>query len=99
MSPKRITVSTAGISKMIKKLADDNVKFNLAISLHAASDEKRDSLMPINKRINIEILSDAINYFYEKTGTRITYEYILFKNIYIHYIIWIVIVPMMILIL
>jgi len=81
MSPKRITVSTAGISKMIKKLADDNVKFNLAISLHAASDEKRDSLMPINKRINIEILSDAINYFYEKTGTRITYEYILFNGI------------------
>ena len=81
MSPKRITVSTSGISKMIKKLADDNVKFNLAISLHSANDIKRSKLMPINIRINLENLKESIIYFQNKTGTRITYEYILFKNI------------------
>jgi 23S rRNA (adenine2503-C2)-methyltransferase len=80
MSPKRITVSTAGISKMIMKLADDNVKFNLAISLHAANDEKRSYIMPINEQNSIQSLKQAIRYFYEKTGSRITYEYIIFKN-------------------
>lgn len=81
MSPKRITVSTAGISKMIKKLGDDGAKFNLAISLHSASDSKRDILMPINKKINLEELRDSIRYFYDKTGSRVTYEYILFKDL------------------
>lgn len=80
MSPQRITVSTAGIAKMIKKLADDNVKFNLALSLHAANDEKRNRIMPINEHNNIEALQEAIKYFYDKTGTRITYEYIVFNN-------------------
>ena len=81
MSPKRITVSTAGIAKMIKKLADDDVRFNLAISLHTSDDKKREEIMPINKSINLEELKDSIKYFFEKTGTRITYEYILFKDI------------------
>lgn len=81
MSPKRITVSTAGISKMIKKLADDSVKFNLAISLHSALDSKREVLMPINKNINLKELQSSARYFYDKTGTRITYEYILFKDL------------------
>ena len=81
MSPKRITVSTAGISKMIKKLGDDEVRFNLAISLHSASDSKRDILMPINQKINLEELRDAVRYFYDKTGSRVTYEYILFKDL------------------
>lgn len=81
ISPKRITVSTAGISKMIRKLADDEVKFNLAISLHTANDYKRDELMPINKSIPLLDLKDAIKYFYEKTGIRVTYEYILFKEL------------------
>ena len=81
MSPKRITVSTAGIAKMIKKLADDEVRFNLAISLHSSDDKKREEIMPINKSINLEELKEAIKYFFEKTGTRITYEYILFKDI------------------
>lgn len=81
MSPKRITVSTAGIAKMIKKLADDNVRFNLAISLHTSDDKKREEIMPINKSINLEELKESIKYFFEKTGTRITYEYILFKDI------------------
>ena len=81
MSPKRITVSTAGIAKMIKKLGDDGVRFNLAISLHSASDSKRDIIMPINKKINLEELRESVRYFYDKTGGRVTYEYILFKDL------------------
>ena len=81
MSPKRITVSTAGIAKMIKKLGDDGARFNLAISLHSASDSKRDIIMPINKKINLEELRESVRYFYDKTGSRVTYEYILFKDI------------------
>lgn len=80
MSPKRITVSTAGIAKLIKKLGDDEVKFNLALSLHAANDKKRDYIMPINQQNSLEALKEAIVYFYEKTQTRITYEYIIFKD-------------------
>ena len=81
MSPQRITVSTAGIAKMIKKLADDKIKFNLAISLHSANDIIRNGLMPINEKINLHELKESIKYFYEKTNIRVTYEYILFKNI------------------
>lgn len=80
MSPKRITVSTAGIAKMIKKLGDDEVKFNLALSLHAANDKKRNKIMPINEQNNLDVLKEALIYFYEKTQTRVTYEYIIFKD-------------------
>ena len=80
MSPKRITVSTAGISKMIKKLADDEVRFNLALSLHAANDEKRDKIMPINESNKLDVLAEALQYFYQKTKNRITLEYIVFNN-------------------
>ncbi len=80
MSPQRITVSTAGIAKMIHKLGDDMVKFNLALSLHAANDEKRNRIMPINEQNSLEALAEALKHFYEKTGTRITYEYIIFKD-------------------
>jgi len=80
ISPRRITVSTAGIAKMIKKLGDDEVPFNLALSLHAANDAKRDKIMPINEQNSLESLAEALKYFYEKTGTRVTYEYIIFKN-------------------
>lgn len=80
MSPKRITVSTAGIAKMIKKLGDDQVKFNLALSLHAATDEKRSQIMPINEQNSLAALSEALVYFHEKTGSRITFEYIIFKD-------------------
>lgn len=80
MSPKRITVSTAGIAKMIKKLGDDEVKFNLALSLHAANDKKRDTIMPINESNTLEVLADALKYFYSKTNTRVTFEYIVFHN-------------------
>ena len=81
ISAKRITVSTAGISKMITKLADDNVKFHLAISLHSAQNNTREELMPINRAIPLEKLQDSIRYFHDKTGSRITYEYILLNNI------------------
>jgi 23S rRNA (adenine2503-C2)-methyltransferase len=80
ISPRRITVSTAGISKMIKKLGDDEVKFNLALSLHAANDEKRNKLMEINESNNLESLREALIYFHEKTASRVTFEYIIFKD-------------------
>lgn len=80
MSPQRITVSTAGIAKMIKKLGDDEVKFNLALSLHAANDEKRNRIMPINEQNALDALAEALNYFYDKTGTRVTFEFIVFRD-------------------
>lgn len=80
MSPKRITVSTAGIAKMIKKLGDDEVKFNLALSLHAANDKKRSQIMEINDSNNLDALAEALTYFHSKTGTRVTFEYIIFKD-------------------
>ena len=80
MSPKRITVSTAGVSKAIRQLGDDKVKFKLALSLHAANDLKRHEIMPINDTNNIKSLVDALNYFYKETKNEITFEYILFKN-------------------
>lgn len=80
MAAKRITVSTAGIAKMIKKLGDDQVRFNLALSLHAANDQKRNQIMPINESNTLAALAEALNYFYKKTGNRITLEYIVFYN-------------------
>jgi 23S rRNA (adenine2503-C2)-methyltransferase len=80
MSPKRITVSTAGIAKMIIKLADDQVKFNLALSLHASNDVKRNQIMPINETNTLKVLKEALLYFYQKTGNQITFEYIVFDN-------------------
>ncbi len=80
MSPKRITISTAGIAKMIMQLGDDEVKFNLALSLHAATDAKRSEIMPINDTNSLAALSEALVYFHEKTGTRVTFEYIIFKD-------------------
>jgi len=80
MSAKRITVSTAGIAKMIRQLGDDEVRFNLALSLHAADDTKRNEIMPINEQNNLETLMAALEYFYLKTGNEITYEYIAFNQ-------------------
>lgn len=80
MSPKRITVSTAGIAKQIRKLGDDKVRFKLALSLHAANDKKRNDIMPINETNDLKSLIDALNYFYKQTGNEITFEYILFRN-------------------
>ncbi len=80
MAQKRITVSTSGISRGIMRLADENMNFNLALSLHAATDEKRDQIMDINKSNNLESLVEALNYFHEKTGSKVTFEYILFDR-------------------
>ncbi len=80
MSPRRITVSTAGIAKQIRQLADDNTRVNLALSLHAPIDEKRNEIMPINEANNLEVLMDSLEYFYQKTGNRLSYEYIAFHN-------------------
>lgn len=80
MSPKRITVSTAGVAKMIKQLGDDGVRFNLALSLHAATDEKRNRIMAINETNNIKALIEALNYFYNKTKNDITLEYVLLQG-------------------
>ncbi len=80
MSPRRITVSTAGVAKMIRQLGDDGVRFKLALSLHASTDAKRNEIMPINESNNLKALIEALNYFYQKTGNEITFEYILFKG-------------------
>jgi len=80
MAAKRITVSTAGIAKMIKKLGDDEVRFNLALSLHAANDEKRNQIMPINEQNSLQALADSLKYYYAKTKSPVTFEYIVFHN-------------------
>ena len=80
MSPKRITISTAGIAKMIRKLAEDESKVNLALSLHAADDAKRNEIMPINEQNNLQELMAALDYYYGKTKNRISYEYIAFEG-------------------
>src|SRR5690606_16291599 len=80
MAPRRITVSTAGIAKMIKKLGDDQVKFKLALSLHAANDEKRSQIMPINDSNTLPVLAEALQYYYKKARNRITFEYIVFND-------------------
>jgi 23S rRNA (adenine2503-C2)-methyltransferase len=80
MASDRITVSTAGIAKMIRKLGDDEVKFNLALSLHAANDEKRSKIMPINESNTLDVLGEALAYYYSKTKNQVTFEYIVFKD-------------------
>jgi 23S rRNA (adenine2503-C2)-methyltransferase len=81
MSPKRITVSTSGVSKMIKKMADDDVKFNLAVSLHSAIEATRNEIMPFTKNFPLPELREALEYWYAKTKNKITYEYVVWKNI------------------
>ncbi|MAZ73464.1 MAG: 23S rRNA (adenine(2503)-C(2))-methyltransferase RlmN [Flavobacteriaceae bacterium] len=81
MSPKRITLSTSGVPKMIKKLADDEVKFHLAVSLHSAIQEKREQIMPFAKNFTLEDLKESLEYWYEKTNRRITYEYVVWKGL------------------
>jgi len=80
MAAKRITLSTAGIAKMIKKLGDDQVKFNVALSLHAANDEKRNTIMPINEQNSLKALAEALKYYFAKTKNPVTYEYIVFDG-------------------
>ena len=81
MSPKRITVSTSGVPKIIKKMADEQVKFNLAVSLHSALDEVRTEIMPFNEQMPLKELKEALIYWYAKTKKRITYEYVVWDGI------------------
>jgi 23S rRNA (adenine2503-C2)-methyltransferase len=81
MSPKRITVSTSGVPKMIKKLADDEVKFKLAVSLHSAIDEIRSRIMPFSANFPLSELRESLEYWYSKTKSKITYEYVVWKGI------------------
>ena len=81
MSYKRVTLSTSGISKMIRKLADDNVKVNLALSLHAASEEIRNNIMTIGDSNSLNDLRDSLKYYFSKTKRKITYEYVLLKDV------------------
>lgn len=81
MSPRRITVSTSGIPKMIKKMADDEVKFGLAVSLHSAIDEVRTKIMPFNETFPLKDLKESLIYWYAKTKSRVTYEYVVWKDV------------------
>jgi 23S rRNA (adenine2503-C2)-methyltransferase len=81
MSPKRITVSTSGVPKMIRKLADDEVKFKLAVSLHSAIDDIRSGIMPFSKNFPLAELRESLEYWYAKTKSRVTYEYVVWKDI------------------
>lgn len=81
MSPKRITVSTSGVPKMIKKLADDGVKFKLAVSLHSAIQSKREQIMPFAKQFTLDQLKESLQYWYSKTKSRVTYEYVVWEGI------------------
>lgn len=81
MSAKRITVSTSGVSKMIKKMADDGVKFKLAVSLHSAIEEVRNRIMPFTTSFPLTELREALEYWYSKTKSRVTYEYVVWGGI------------------
>jgi len=81
MSPKRITLSTVGLPKMIRQMADDDVKFNLAVSLHSARNEVRDKIMPINRKNPLEDLVESLDYWYKKTRKRVTFEYVVWKGV------------------
>lgn len=81
MSAKRITVSTSGVPKLIRKMADDDVKFKLAVSLHSAIDSVRTTIMPFNQQFPLAELREALAYWYQKTKNRITYEYVVWKGI------------------
>ncbi len=80
MSPQRITVSTVGIASMIRQLGNDKVKFNLALSLHSAVNEKRNQIIPYNLRNSLDDLIDAVKYFHQNTKTRITLEYVMLRG-------------------
>lgn len=81
MSPRRITLSTVGLPKMITRMADEEVRFNLAVSLHSAIDETRSRMMPINDTSNLASLAESLKYWYKKTGRRVTFEYVIWKGI------------------
>lgn len=81
MSPRRITLSTSGIPKMIKKMADDKVKFDLAVSLHSARQEVREKIMPFANKFPLNDLSKSLAYWYQYTKKQITFEYVIWEGI------------------
>ena len=81
ISNKKITLSTSGISKMIRKMADENVKFNLAVSLHSAIEITRNRVMPFSKSFPLKDLVESLEYWYSKTKRKITFEYLVWKDI------------------
>lgn len=81
MSPRRITVSTSGIPKMIKMLADENLKVKLALSLHSAIEHKRNEIMPFSEKFPLTDIMESLQYWYQKTGSVITFEYCVWKGI------------------
>tara|TARA_B100001559_G_scaffold221280_1_gene185760 strand:- start:272 stop:1312 length:1041 start_codon:yes stop_codon:yes gene_type:complete len=81
ISNRKITLSTSGISKMIKKMADDGVKFNLAVSLHSAIEKTRNNIMPFSKSFPLKDLIESLDYWYKKTKRKITFEYLIWKEI------------------
>jgi 23S rRNA (adenine2503-C2)-methyltransferase len=81
MSPRRITISTVGISEKIRRLGDDKVKFNLALSLHSANERKREKIIPVNRTNSLKSLSEALSYYYSKVRKRVTFEYLLLRDI------------------
>ena len=81
ISNRKITLSTSGISKMIKKMADDSVKFNLAVSLHSALEKTRNNIMPFSKSFPLKDLIESLEYWYKKTKRKITFEYLIWKEI------------------
>jgi 23S rRNA (adenine2503-C2)-methyltransferase len=80
IAQRRITISTVGLARQIKQMAEENLGVNLAISLHAADDEKRNKIMPINESLNLEKLEEAVRYYYYKSDKPLTYEYLLFDE-------------------
>ena len=81
ISNKKITLSTSGISKMIIKMSDDNIKFNLAVSLHSAVEETRNMIMPFSKSFPLDKLINSLDYWYKKTKRKVTFEYLIWKGI------------------
>lgn len=81
LSMRSITLSTSGLVPNIYRLADEGLSINLAISLHATSDKKRQETMPVAKKYSIQEILDACQYYFEKTGRRVSYEYVLIEGI------------------
>jgi 23S rRNA (adenine2503-C2)-methyltransferase len=78
---RKITISTSGLAPQIRKLADDPAQFRLAISLHGATDETRNRIMPVNRKYPLSELAAACDYYQQKKGRMLTFEYILIAGV------------------
>jgi 23S rRNA (adenine2503-C2)-methyltransferase len=81
ISPRRITISTVGLPPAIHRLAEQGCQFNLAVSLHAPDDELRNRLVPVNKNIGLSEILSAADAYFEASGRRLTFEYVLLAGI------------------